>query len=298
VFGLKRYIETRRPVALVSSLTHTNIAAILANWLASPRTRLVVVERNQFSLNRDLMRGLVKFSYLLVPWLYPKADLVACVSTGVRDDLAAATGIPAERISVLYNPVVTGSLDERAAAPITHKWLTKPDAPIVLGVGRFTRQKNFPLLIRAVAKVREKRRVRLILLGDGALRPSLEALAQSLGIAEDVDFPGFDPNPFRFMRRADVYVLSSDWEGLPTSLIEAMACGAPVVSTDCESGPLEILENGRFGRIVPKGNVVALADAIASILDHPGDRNATIARAREFSLERAVDRYLDVAGWR
>jgi glycosyltransferase involved in cell wall biosynthesis len=136
-----------------------------------------------------------------------------------------------------------------------------------------------------------------VLLGEGELRPELEALARSLGISSDTDMPGFDPNPFRFMARAAVYVLSSDWEGLPTALIEAMACGCPVVATDCVGGPREILNDGELGLIAPRGDVKALAAAIMATLDAPGDASARIARAQDFSLDRAVDRYLAVTGW-
>lgn len=298
ILGLKNYLETRRPLALVSSLTHTNVAAIVANMLARHRTRLIVVERNQFSTNRELKKGLVRMAYGLVPWIYRKADRIGAVSMGVRDDLAATTGLPADEVEVLYNPVVSEALFRRADEPVTHPWLVDQKAPVIVGVGRFSTQKNFPLLIRAVAEVRKTRPVRLIILGEGSLRRDLEQLVRDLGIENDVDLPGFDANPFRFLKHASLYVLSSDWEGLPTALIEAMACGTPVVATDCESGPQEILDGGRHGRIVPRGDVSALAAAILATLDDPGDQTARVARAREFSLERAVDRYLEVAGWR
>ena len=297
VFGVKRYIEERRPAALISSMTHTNVAAILANLLARPRVRLVVVEHNQFSSNRTLKRGLVSVAYELVRWLYPRADVVAAVSEGVRDDLARVTDLPAGSIAVLHNPVVTNGLEAAASTAIGHPWLNQPGPPVVLGVGRFTQQKNFALLINAFAEVRRRRPARLIILGEGTLRSELEEKARTLGIADDVDLPGFDPNPFRYMRRAAVYVLSSDWEGLPTALIEAMACGTPVVSTDCESGPREILGDGQLNHVVPRGDVHALANAILTTLDVPGDRAARIARAQDFSLDRAVDGYLAAAGW-
>jgi glycosyltransferase involved in cell wall biosynthesis len=258
-------------------MTHTNVAAIVANLVARPRARLVVVEHNQHSQNAKLKSGLVRLSYRMVPLVYPKADLVAAVSEGVRDDLAKVTGIRPERIAVLHNPVVDAGFEKSAVAGIDHAWLRSPGPPVVLGVGRFTRQKNFALLIEAFALARKSRPLRLII--------------------EDVDLPGFDANPFRFMRHAAVYVLSSDWEGLPTTLIEAMACGTPVVSTDCESGPHEILLGGTLSRIVPVGDASALAGAILATLETPGDREARIARANDFSLNRAVDRYLEAAGW-
>lgn len=296
VLGLKRYIEERRPRALVSSLTHTNVAAILANRLARWRTRLIVVERNQFSLNRTLKRGLVRLAYGLVPRLYRQADLIGAVSEGVRDDLAETTRLPLDRIEVLHNPVVSEGLAVRAAEPLDHPWLKPGEPPVILGVGRLSTQKNFPLLIDAFARVRARRPARLIILGEGKLRPELEQRIDDLGIAADVALPGFDANPFRYMRHASVFVLSSDWEGLPTALIEAMACGVPVVSTDCQSGPREVLLDGKLGPIVPRGDVVALADAILATIANPGDRAARLDRANDFSLERAVDRYLTVTG--
>jgi glycosyltransferase involved in cell wall biosynthesis len=296
VIGLKRYIETARPVALVSALSHTNVAAIIANQLARKRTRVVVVEHNQLSKNRALKAGLVALSYRLVPWLYPKADVIAAVSSDVRDDIAAETGISRDRMIILHNPVVTSKLSTLAEERPSHPWLREPGPPVIVGVGRFALQKNFPLLVRAFAKVRASRPARLIILGEGELRSELEELVRSLGISADVDLPGFDQNPFRAMRRAAVYVLSSDWEGLPTALIEALACGTPVVTTDC-AGTSEILLGGQIGRIVPRGDVDALATAISATLDGPGPSDERIARANEFGLEKAVDRYLEAAGW-
>ena len=297
VLGLRRYIEQRRPLALISSLTHTNVAAILANASVAHPTRLVVVERNQFSTNRELKRGLVRLAYGLVPWLYRRADLIGAVSSGVRDDLAETTGLPADRVAVLYNPVVSDGLAARAAEPVDHPWLQGSGVPVIVGLGRLSRQKNFPLLLEAFALARRERAMRLIILGEGGLRGELEAQAERLGVADDVDLPGFDANPFRYLSRAALYVLSSDWEGLPTALIEAMACGTPVVATDCQSGPREILLDGKLGPIVPRGDPEALSGAILSILNDPGDSGPRIARAKEFSLDRAVDRYLEISGW-
>jgi glycosyltransferase involved in cell wall biosynthesis len=297
VFGLKRYIEERQPVALVSSLTHTNVAAVLANMLARPATRLVVVERNQFEMNRALKHGLVRLSYALAPWAYRHADLIAAVSTGVRDEIAELVRLPKSRIAVLHNPVINGALAERAVTPVDHPWLAAPGPPVILGVGRLSRQKNFPLLLEAFARVRHDRPARLVILGDGEQRSELEAQAVALGVADDVDLPGFDDNPFRYMARAALYVMSSDWEGLPTALIEAMACGTPVVATDTEGGAREILLDGELGTIVPTGNASALAAAILNTLDGPGDPAPRKDRAGDFSLDRAVDRYLAAAGW-
>ena len=166
---------------------------------------------------------------------------------------------------------------------------------MILGVGRLTQAKDFPTLIRAFALVRKKRAARLMILGEGEERPKLEALVRELGLEREVTLPGFVDNPYKYMKRAAVFVLSSKWEGFGNVLVEAMALGTPVVSTDCPSGPAEILENGRWGRLVPVGDVYALAEAIIETLDeehHPDVAN----RAKDFAVELAVEKYINVLG--
>jgi len=294
--GLSRYLNARRPDALISSLTHVNVAAILGRALARHRPRLIVTERNQFTRNRALKRGLVRLSYSLVPLLYRRADVIGAVAEGVRDDLALAIGLPASRIEVLHNPVVSSDIANRAGQAPAHHWLSGGDVPVILSVGRLTRQKNFSLLIRAFAELRKSRMARLIILGEGELRQQLTDEATGLGVLDDVDLPGFDPNPFGYMALADVFVSSSDWEGLPTVLIEAMACGTTVVATDCDSGAREVLEDGKYGRIVPMGDAGAMSRALADAIDTPDDRDRLVARAQVFNLDRSISRYLDVAG--
>ena len=294
--GLARYLDTHRPAALISSLTHINVAAILGRAIARHRPRLVVTERNQFTRNRELKRGLVRLSYALVPMLYRKADVIGAVAEGVRDDLAQATGLPASRIEVLHNPVVSDDLVRRSRKHPDHPWLADRTMPVIISVGRLTRQKNFRLLIRAFAQLRKQRQARLIILGEGELREELIAEAARLGVDDDFDLPGFDPNPFSYMASADVFVSSSDWEGLPTALIEAMACGTTIVATDCASGAREVLDGGRYGRLVPMGDADAMTRSMAEAIDRPDDRNLLTARAQVFNLDNSVARYLDVAG--
>jgi glycosyltransferase involved in cell wall biosynthesis len=296
IWGLRRYLRERRPAALVANLTHINVAACFARVLARYRGRVIVVERNQYTRNRELKSGLVRLTYDAVPYAYRFADVIGAVSTGVKDDLAAATGLPASRMEVLYNPVVGPELAGLAALSPDHPWMHDGGDPVILAVGRLTRQKNYPLLLDAFARVRQARPVRLLILGEGELRPDLEAQVARLGLQDSVALPGFRANPFAFMSRAALFVMSSDWEGLPTVLIEAMACGAPVVATRCDSGPGEILEEGRYGRLTPMGDAPALAQAMIATLDDPGDRTARIARAHHFNLDSAVDRYLALAG--
>jgi glycosyltransferase involved in cell wall biosynthesis len=227
----------------------------------------------------------------LVKRFYPWADVVAGNSQGVAEDLRRVTGLPRERVRILHNPVVTPELQEKARLPVNHPWFGAGQPPVVLAVGRLTKQKDFPTLIRAFARVRQSRPARLIILGEGPDYAQLEALVCELGLKKDVALPGFVENPYAFMSRASLYVLSSRWEGLPTVLIEALYCGPPVVATDCPSGPKEILADGRHGALVPVGDVEALAEAIEA-----GLAGETPPPAQEswhpYSVEAVVAQYV------
>jgi glycosyltransferase involved in cell wall biosynthesis len=219
---------------------------------------------------------------------------VIAVSRGVADDIVGLTQMPRERITTIYNPIVIPDLRAKERAPVPHPWLMTREVPVVLGVGKLKIQKDFPTLIRAFARLRAERPAKLVILGDGPQRGNLEGLVHELGLDADVALPGYVENPYAWMARASVFVLSSAWEGLPGVLIEAMACGCPVVSTDCASGPSEILGKGVYGPLTPVRDDRALAQSIASVLDYPPDPERLRARASEFSLEPAIDAYLDV----
>jgi len=222
---------------------------------------------------------------------YPWAARVVAVSRGAADDLARTSGFPREQIHVIYNPVITPSVVALARQKPGHPWLACPGPPVILGVGRLTRQKDFPTLLRAFAEVRRVRPARLIILGEGEERAALEALAGELGVANDVMLPGFITDAVTYMAASALFVLSSAWEGLPTVLIEALAAGTRVVSTDCPSGPREILQDGRLGALVPVGDVIALAEAMRQALDQPGNAAPSTALV-PFTLDAAVDHYL------
>jgi glycosyltransferase involved in cell wall biosynthesis len=212
----------------------------------------------------------------------------------VADDAARVTGVPRERITAIHNPVLSLALRERGADPIDDPWLAPDGPPVILGVGRLVEQKDFPTLVRAFARLRARRSARLLILGEGPERAALERLVAELGVAADVRLRGRVPGAPAFMARAAVFVLSSAWEGFGRVLVEALAMGCPVVSTDCPSGPREILENGLYGPLVPVGDDAALAAAIESVLERPPERAALRKRAEDFSLERGVERYLAV----
>jgi glycosyltransferase involved in cell wall biosynthesis len=294
IWRLRSYLEKRRPSVVFSHITHTNVASIIARCLSRYRPYLVVVEHSHISHEVKVSRGLARAACWIVPVAYRFADAIAVVAEEMRYTVAKAARLKADKIAVLYNPVVTPKLFRRAAVPPSHPWFAPGSDPVVLGAGRMVRQKNFPLLIQAFALLLQRRRARLVILGEGELRADLERMVQDLGISEYVDLPGFQDNPYPYMRRAGVFALSSDWEGLPGVLIEALACGCPVVATDCKSGPHEILRGGQFGYLVPPGDPQAFADALESALRDPGSSTERISRARQFSLEAALDRYLHV----
>jgi glycosyltransferase involved in cell wall biosynthesis len=295
--GLVRYLRRERPQAMLSALNYANIVAIWAKLLARVQTHLVVSERNTLSCSTQNASSVrVKLLPLLIKIFYPYADAVVAVSHGVAEDLITMTGLPMEKVKVIYNPVITPELFVKAEEPLDHPWFRPGEPPVVLGVGRLTKQKDFPTLIRAFALVRKERPARLMILGEGEERPKLETLARELGIEEDFVLPGFVENPYKYMKRASAFVLSSRWEGLPAVLIEALALGVPVISTNCPSGPAEILEHGKWGCLVPVGEPHLLARAILEILQNDVRIPSHKTAWERFSKENAVIAYLQVLG--
>ncbi len=293
--GLVRYLRKERPVVLLSTLDHANIVALLAKLLSKVSTRVVIILagtistrlRNSFSIKKIL-------SFYLMKYCNSWFDGIIAGSNGVANDYAEATGIVRERIKVIYNPVVTPELFLQSGEPVKHPWFTDDSPPVILGVGRLTALKDFPTLIKAFSIVRKHRLTRLVILGEGEQRSKLEALVQELGLNDDVSMPGFVDNPFAYMSKASVFVLSSLSEGFGNVLVEAMACGCPVVSTDCPGGPAEILENGKYGSLVPVGDVELLAKEIINIINFPTNEEMLSNRAMRFSLGTICDKYLEV----
>lgn len=291
--GLVRYLRREHPPVLLSSLGTTNCIALWARALARVRTRVVVNEQNTPTQARAHTRHKrMRLLPTLMCWAYPRADSLTAISRGVANDVARVTGVGDEQIHVVYNPAVTTRLEKFAREPLGHPWFCAGAPPVVLAAGRLVPQKDFATLLRAFARLRGETEARLVVLGEGEERRHLEDLSRELGIQGDVDLPGFDENPYRYMARSAVFALSSRWEGLGMVLIEAMACGTRVVSTDCPSGPREVLEDGRWGHLVPVGDDVALADALIAALKGPGSDPRE--RAAYFSVDRAVDQYLEI----
>jgi glycosyltransferase involved in cell wall biosynthesis len=289
---LAGYLRRERPRVLVSSMSHANLVALWAARLARPVTPVIVTQHNTLSQEtKQESRWSAGLWSPLLRTFYPWAASVVAVSRGVADDLARTSGLPRESVEVVYNPVITPAIMALARQTPDHAWFAAGQPPVILGAGRLTRQKDFLTLVRAFAEVRRRRAARLIILGEGEDRPALESLAGELGVADDLALPGFQSNALAYMAGSALFVLSSAWEGLPTVLIEALAAGTRVVSTDCPSGPREILQEGRLGALVPVGDATALAAAMLEALERPSDAVALDALT-PFTRDAAVDHYL------
>jgi glycosyltransferase involved in cell wall biosynthesis len=228
----------------------------------------------------------------MVRWLYPKSDAIVAAAWGTAEDAATLTRLPLDRIQVIYNPVITPEVFQKSEEPLEHSWFQPGSPPVILGIGRLVSQKDFFTLIKAFAKVREIRSARLMILGEGEQRSDLEKLIQQLGLEADVALPGFTENPYQFLSRAAVFVLSSRFEGFGNVVAEALACGTPVVSTDCPSGPAEILDGGKYGTLIPIGDPDTMATAILATLTVPVNRTALQQRSLQFERDRIVEQYV------
>ena len=280
--GVAAYLERERPGAVLAMHIHSVVATTMAIRLTGRHVHMVATLHSLFKTRRWLRR---------ISGFYPHADVRVGISSNIAAKLAEITKLPIERIHTIYNPIVSADVLKKAGAPVDHPWLNAPDRPVVLAAGRLEEEKDFRTLLSAFAVLLKRRRARLIVLGKGSQLSMLQDLAERLQIGKHVDFPGFAANPFPFMANADLFVLSSRREGLPTVLVEAMAFGCPVVSTDCRYGPHEILEGGRLGELVSVGDSRALADAMDRTLNTPPDLDVLRERATFFGVDRAVERY-------
>lgn len=291
---LAKYLRDEKPQSLLVTLESSSVIALLAKIISRVSTKLVVRIPNNMSQQMKNAKSVKhKFILRLASMLYKKADGIIAISKGVAKDTAKVTGIPLEKIEVIYNPVVTDELITKAMEQVNHKWLKNDsEIPTIIGVGRLSKQKDFPVLVEAFSKVIKKRDARLVIIGEGEEQESLNQLVKDLELTEKVDFIGFVDNPYKFMEKSSVFVLSSAWEGFGNVIVEAMACGTPIVSTDCKSGPSEILDNGNFGKLVPVGDSEKMASAIIESLDSSINPELIKERAAEFRLDSIKKQYL------
>jgi len=290
---LAGYLKANSPEFLISAQTHASLIAMGARTLARVTTKNILVEVTTMSLNYGLEPG---FRNKLIPifarLFYRFSDAIVCLTDGIEDDLRKTARLNDKTIYRIYNPVLPDDIFEKIGQTIEHPWFTPDSPPVLVTLGRLTAAKDYPNLLRAFALASRERKLRLLVLGDGTERARLEALAKSLEINHTVQFLGFVENPYPYLDQSDVFVLSSAWEGLSHVLIEAMACGLSIVSTDCRSGPAEVLENGKFGILVPVGDSTALAKGILEALQTTPDRESLQRRALDFTTNASIIGYL------
>ncbi|MCC2655475.1 MAG: glycosyl transferase family 1 [Panacagrimonas sp.] len=293
-----RYLEQMRPDAMLVAKDRAGRAAIRAT--ARARSSAPVFIRLGTNLSAALERK-DRFSRWLRVWpmrrVYPHSAGVIAVSEGVRQDTMLVTGLPPERVHVIRNPVITSRIDAQAAEPVPHPWLADKTLPVIMGMGRLTAQKDFPTLLRAFARIQSQCPSRLVLLGEGPKpgdRERHEQIARDLGVADRVLLPGFQKNPYAWLSRADLFVLSSAWEGSPNALTEALALGIPSVSTDCPSGPQEILDGGRYGPLVGVGDDEAMAGAMLATINAPLSADRLREAVAEYRADLSARRYLQL----
>jgi glycosyltransferase involved in cell wall biosynthesis len=287
LFPLIKYLKGEKPLSLFSTIHHINIISALAGIISMPNTKIIIRTPNYFSLSAS------KKELFLAKFFYKRANKIIAISEGVKKDLASSLKLSPNKIITIYNPIDISSVLEKSKENSSHKWFKNKETKALLGVGRLTEQKDFSTLIQAFAIVKSHNSsVKLIILGEGKERENLKNLIRELRLENDVDIPGFVNNPYSYMANSDIFVLSSKYEGFGNVLVEAMACGTPVVSTDCPSGPSEILNNGKYGKLVPVEDVNALAEAIEETLENPIEKEILQERAKYFSVEKAVNEYL------
>ncbi|MCG7863275.1 MAG: glycosyltransferase [Candidatus Thiodiazotropha endolucinida] len=295
---LTRYLRRRRPPCLLAAKDRAGRMAVIARALAgASNTRLVLrLGTNLTAAFAHKSRWRLFLRQQPIRLLYPHIDRIIAVSEGVRQDTLAISGVDQEKVVVIRNPVITPRMIEAASAPAPYPWENESEDPLILAVGRLTLQKDFATLLRAFADLRKHRPCRLIILGDGRQRENLLTLSNELGISEALALPGFTSNPYRYMKQANLFVLSSRWEGSPNVLTEAMALGTPVVSTDCPSGPSELLDRGRIAPLVPVGDWKALSQAMQKVLDNPPVSSLLRESVEEYNAHQSASRYLEIMG--
>jgi glycosyltransferase involved in cell wall biosynthesis len=294
LFPLISYMRREKPEVLISTLGQHNMVALLARRLARTDTSVIIREAVMVSILTHQVRSGKSIRRWITRKTYPWADNIIAVSQGAADDLSRYFGLSRNLIQVVFGPVVTQDLLEKICEPVHHPWFGSTAAPVVLAAGQLEVHKGFDTLLSAFRIVRNYRSARLVILGEGSHRANLEQVVMELGLTDDVSMPGFTLNPFKYMALASLFVLSSPSEGLGNVIIEAMACGTSVVSTDCPGGPREILDGGRYGRLVPVGDVVALAEAINSTLDNPTPKDLLLEGASRFSSNEIAKRYVSI----
>jgi glycosyltransferase involved in cell wall biosynthesis len=292
LWTLIKYFRREKPDVFFS-VSDTDNIAMLAKKISRANTSVVTVLEICLSDPLSWMKSSIKRILTLRSYHYVDG-IVAC-SQGVAEDLVSLTGLDPKRIKVIYNPIDISYIIKKSQEPANTVLSTESKVPFILGVGRLVKQKDFITLIKAFSIVRSHKLIKLFIVGEGEMRPELQSLIKVLHLEQDVEMLGFQINPYVYMRNASLFVLSSIYEGFGNVIVEAMAVGTPVVSTNCKSGPSEILDNGKYGKLVSIRNPEVLADAILNALDTFSDSKALQQRARDFDIDLITDQYVKLA---
>lgn len=290
---LARYLKNLKPRNVLSFVANAIAIVGAAKFLSRSQVNFIACEQIETEIEiRSTRFSPYKIALLLVPVTYRQASRLVAASLGVAESLARVMRIDPSQISIVYNPAYRPEIHDRSKIDVDHPWLRANNANLIVTAARFVPQKDLATLLNAFAVVlTHEPNAKLVVLGDGPLRADLETQAKCLGISESVSMPGSDANPFRWFARAKVFAMSSRWEGFGMTLVEAMACGCNIVSTACPSGPSEILDDGRFGTLVPVADTARLGAAIVNALRAPRAGQRNVDRAKEFSLATSVDGY-------
>lgn len=294
--ALIHYLWTQPPDVLLTALDNASVIAILANCLSHATTKVVVSVHAPLSWTHGRTKSLFGKIFLwLIRWFYPRASAVVAVSEGVRHDLIRHFGIDRHKVHTIYNPIIDTRIQEMGSEVLEHRWFGPQQIPVILAVGRLSVEKDYPTLIRAFYIVRQQRTARLLILGEGDERANLQELVNELRLAQDVELAGFTPNPYAFMKHASCFVLSSTFEGFGNVIVEALAMGCRVVSTNCPTGPVEILQGGEFGQMVPVGEIEAMAATVLHILDatqYSTTSESLSAHLRKYQVQSVAKDYV------
>ncbi len=291
------YLLRNKPAVVITPVVRHTILALRSKFITASSTRIYATVHSSYSEAFKLLKSWKRSRRIAqLKKYYPRCEAVFTVSGGVAEDFSTYTGISKDHLITIHNPITTDDISVLAMEEVDHPWFQEGSPPVLLGVGRLTTPKNFPLLIEAFEIVRSKVKCRLVILGDGHLRDDLELRALSSPYRADISFPGHRINPFPFMRRAAVFAMSSSWEGFGNVLVEAMATGTPVVATDCPHGPREILEGGKYGPIVPPDDAQKLAEAIVGLLLDPTPRELLVEGSQRFNARAIAIRYIEALG--
>jgi glycosyltransferase involved in cell wall biosynthesis len=293
-FKFAKYLRKNPKSVVLTTLQYSNIFCLIVKKVFFLKNKIVIRESNAISKKFNGTTIKSKIFLGLIRWLYPSSDKIIAVSQGIKDELHYFLDIDSELITVIPNPVKLPMCGPVLGNSCSHLWLREGEPPLILGVGRLVKQKDFATLIRAFSLVVEHVESRLIILGEGPEINDLRKLASDLGVEDNVDFPGFDPDPFSYMKRAKVFVLSSLWEGFPNALIQALACNCAVISTNCSYGPAEILADGKYGKLVEIGDYKDMAKQIIDTLKSKESLKNGNFWFQKYNFDKILSQYQEV----